>query len=215
MALVAWVMKVRPLKLVFCRNQGRAPQWSKWKLWGRRRQHVSSFHVWVFTVTTNFCTIWSYFSHQITSKINIRIRVSRTQEKPDRIPEEVFSGCCDDKLDLQNSLADEQQVDFSWIDQVDVRQSVHSLQTRMDPTVQLNTQTKTCVFARDSADFKVCCWRDGTYHNLSSLELQDDAGSSHLLSCSSGHKHTEKPSLSWFRCFSLKAKTLTRVTLTN
>lgn len=32
MALVAWVMKVLPLKLVFWRNQGRAPQWSRWKL---------------------------------------------------------------------------------------------------------------------------------------------------------------------------------------
>lgn len=32
MALEACVMKVRPLKLVFCRNQGRAPQWSRWKL---------------------------------------------------------------------------------------------------------------------------------------------------------------------------------------
>ena len=38
MALEACVMKVRPLKLVFCRNQGSAPQWSRWKLredgWG-------------------------------------------------------------------------------------------------------------------------------------------------------------------------------------
>lgn len=32
MAFVAWVIKVRPLKLVFCRNQGSAPQWSRWKL---------------------------------------------------------------------------------------------------------------------------------------------------------------------------------------
>lgn len=32
MAFVACVMKQRPLKLVFCRNHGNAPQWSKWKL---------------------------------------------------------------------------------------------------------------------------------------------------------------------------------------
>ena len=38
----------------------------------------------------------------------------------------------------RNSLADEQQVDFSRIDQVNVWQRVHSLQTRMDSTVQLN-----------------------------------------------------------------------------
>lgn len=39
----------------------------------------------------------------------------------------------------RNSLADEQQVDLCWVDQVDVRQSVHPLQTRVDPTVQLIT----------------------------------------------------------------------------
>lgn len=39
-----------------------------------------------------------------------------------------------------NSLADEQQVDLSWIDQVDVGQSVHPLQTGMDPTIQLKVK---------------------------------------------------------------------------
>lgn len=33
-------MKVRPLKLVFCRNQGRAPQWSRWKLEGEDKPVV-------------------------------------------------------------------------------------------------------------------------------------------------------------------------------
>lgn len=32
-----------------------------------------------------------------------------------------------------------------------------------------------------------------TYHYLSSLELQDDTGSPHFLSCSSGPKHTRTP----------------------
>ncbi len=31
MALVAWVMKHLPRNVVFCRNQGRAPAWSRWK----------------------------------------------------------------------------------------------------------------------------------------------------------------------------------------
>lgn len=39
--------------------------------------------------------------------------------------------------DELNPLADEQQVDLSWVDQIDVGQSVHPLQTRVDPTVQL------------------------------------------------------------------------------
>lgn len=34
-------------------------------------------------------------------------------------------------------LADEQQVDLSRINQVDVRQSIHPFQARMDPAVQL------------------------------------------------------------------------------
>lgn len=101
MALVACVMNVRPLKLVFCRNQGRAPQWSRWKLMEGGR------------VSTNICG---------TS----------------------VSSCCRQSCDHSeavNSLADEQQVDLSWVDQVNVGQSVHPLQTRMDPTVQL-THTK-------------------------------------------------------------------------
>lgn len=46
-----------------------------------------------------------------------------------------------DHSEAVNSLADEQQVDLSWVNQVNVGQSVHPLQTRMDPTVQL-THTK-------------------------------------------------------------------------
>lgn len=37
-----------------------------------------------------------------------------------------------------------------------------------------------------------------TYHYLSSLELQDDTGSPHFLSCSSGPKHTRTPLHYWF-----------------
>lgn len=39
----------------------------------------------------------------------------------------------------QDSLADEQQVNLCRVDQVDVGQSVHPLQTRVDPTIQLIT----------------------------------------------------------------------------
>lgn len=42
----------------------------------------------------------------------------------------------------EDSLADEQQVNLCWVDQVDVRQSIHTLQTRVDPTVQLITYTQ-------------------------------------------------------------------------
>lgn len=103
-------MNVRPLKLVFCRNQGRAPQWSRWKLKEGGR------------VSTNI--------HSTSA-----------------------SSCCRESCDLSeamNSLADEQQVDLSRVDQVNVGQSVHPLQTRMDPTVQLthtqrDTQTHRCL----------------------------------------------------------------------
>lgn len=37
----------------------------------------------------------------------------------------------------EDSLADEQQIDLSRVNKVDVRESIHSLQTRVDTTVQL------------------------------------------------------------------------------
>lgn len=103
----------------------------------------------------------------------------------------VFSRHCDNRWNFPNSLADEQQVDLSRIDQVDVRQSIHSLQTRMDPTVQLHHNTHSC----DSVHQLYCLqltWQTKhkwCYHDFSPLELQDDAGAPHLLSCSSGHRH--------------------------
>lgn len=74
---------------------------------------------------------------------NNHINSQLLEEKPDSVPQCVFSVCCDDNLNFLNSLADEQQVDLSRINQIDVRQSVHSLQTRMDPTVQLHHNTHT------------------------------------------------------------------------
>lgn len=148
-------MNVRPLKLVFCRNQGRAPQWSRWKLMEGGR------------VSTNICG---------TS----------------------VSSCCRqscDHLEAVNSLADEQQVDLSWVDQVNVGQSVHPLQTRMDPTVQLtHTHKETQTFTHTEASRSQL---EGSYslshHDLSSFELQDDAGPSHLLTGPPAHRHTLKP----------------------
>ena len=40
---------------------------------------------------------------------------------------------------MANSLADQQQVYFRRIDQINVWESVHPFQPRVDPTVQLNT----------------------------------------------------------------------------
>lgn len=47
------------------------------------------------------------------------------------------------KETVQDSLADEQQVYLSWVDQVYVGESIHSLQTRVDTTVQLQNTSIT------------------------------------------------------------------------
>lgn len=118
MALVAWVMNVRPLKLVFCRNQGRAPQWSRWKLGGGK---------------------------QSSSCPNSRSSRAAGPEglRPCWTPVFMNEQTCDIRRNWQRDwLADEQQVDLSRVNQVDVRQSIHSLQTGMDPAVQLKHTTR-------------------------------------------------------------------------
>lgn len=51
----------------------------------------------------------------------------------------------------EDSLADEQQVYLSWVDQVYVGESIHSLQARVDTTVQLpNTNITLFSFTQDN-----------------------------------------------------------------
>lgn len=89
----------------------------------------------------------------------------------------------------QNSLADEQQVNLSWVNQIDVGQRVHPLQTRMDPTVQLAiTHTQT---GYSHTPLRLNPPMTSSYHNFSPFELEDDAGPSDFLPRSPvTHKHT-------------------------
>ncbi len=47
----------------------------------------------------------------------------------------------------EDLLADEQQIYLSWVDQVNVGESVHSLQARVDTTVQLQNTHNTIFFS--------------------------------------------------------------------
>lgn len=42
-----------------------------------------------------------------------------------------------------HALADEEEIYFSWVNQINVRQGIHSLQTRVDATVQLRKKSET------------------------------------------------------------------------